>query len=86
MRANPIGACHCPVSGPRTSISEISEWRFLDSGAGRFERELGTGKLLNKSPPLYLLNDVNQFFRAKKVNKGSARICTSSVRFLRSQR
>ena len=66
-------------------ISEIGEWRFLDSGAGRFEREFGTGKFQKKSALLYLLK-VNESFRAKKVHKGSARICTSSSRFLRSQR
>ena len=59
-------------------ISEIGEWRFLDSGAGRFEREFGTGKFQNKKCSAILVK--SQWIFSSK--KSPQRICKDLHQFI----
>ena len=59
-------------------ISEIGEWRFLDSGAGRFEREFGTGKFQNKKCSAILVS--SQWIFSSK--KSEQRICKDLHQFI----
>ena len=59
-------------------ISEIGEWRFLDSGAGQFEREFGTGKFQNKKCSAILVK--SQWIFSSK--KSPQRICKDLHQFI----